>query len=147
MNTLRETTTIDADMIARFVKNPYLQITPEWVPMVWDFWAFFSHLLKAEGELALCTRIRWLRDNDGLTFDELQEAMRDCRKPKASAEFQFPSQVLAGMDAAINGVRNREAEKRKHDIAELEKQGRDVPMDRRVVTNLADAFRNPGGHR
>jgi hypothetical protein len=98
------------EQMVDFIKDPFLQLPKGWKPLVFDYWAFFHHLLE-QHKLALCTRIRWFIDEDSLTFDELHQAMRMQRTPKMSKDYQFASQVMAGLSECIEAVRKNEIER------------------------------------
>lgn len=100
------------EQMVEFIKDPFLQLPKGWKPLVFDYWAFFHHLLE-QHKLALCTRIRWFIDEDNLTLDELRQATKMQRVPKMSKDYQFASQVLAGLSECIELVRKNEIERAK----------------------------------
>lgn len=126
------------EQIAEFVENPLKQLPIDWRPAVWDFWSFYSHLLPTQ--LALCTRIRYWMQADGLDFETLTRAFDRMRQPGRCREHQFASQVLASLADDIETVREerRQAERKARDW-----DGK-LPASAPIVTNLAEHFRTGG---
>ncbi len=105
---VRVVPTLTKEQALGFVKEPLTQLPAEWRLPVWDFWAYFEHLLPTQ--LALCTRLRRWHDHDELTLDVLSRAMDVIREPIRAVDFQFAAQVLAALATEIEAVRKADAE-------------------------------------
>jgi hypothetical protein len=126
------------EQVLEFIDNPLKQLPDEWRIPVWDFWAFFENLLPTQ--IALCTRIRWWRDREGLTLSELREAMDELRGPDLAATFHFAGQVLATLGDRIHS--NRKAT-RDRERAERERRRLETAPPTGIVCTLAAALHDP----
>lgn len=134
---LRPAVKLTREQVLEFIDNPLKQLPEEWRIPVWDFWAYFEHLLPTQ--IALCTRIRRWRDRESLEFDELQAAMDDLRSIDSATSCRFAAEVLDGLKARIDANRKaaRDRERAERDRRQLDSQ----PTG--VLSNLAYAFHDP----
>lgn len=103
------------EQMKHFIAHPLNQLPQDWRLPVYDFWLFFSHLFPTE--LVICTRLRYWMDSDQLTLEELTEIMKRMRSPAVAAEYQFASQVLAGLGEQLQLLR-AESRKKKQEAKE-----------------------------
>lgn len=94
----------------------------EWRPVVWDLWAYWSHLVPSQ--LALATRLRHWRA-DGLELADVLYMAARLTDPDVSAAVKFPGDLLAELsrlaavriadhrrDARVRADRDRAARER-----------------------------------
>lgn len=131
---------LSPDQLAEFIADPLKQLPAEFRLPTWDFWAFFSDVLKAD-QLSLCTRIRWWIGNDGLKLDELVRAFDELRRPQASSSLRFASEVLSGIADAVERHRTEllDAERKRREFEAVKGN----TAGERVQTNLSELFRMP----
>jgi len=122
--------------IKAILDNPYCQLPPEWVPLVFDFWSFWSDVLK--NELGLCSRIRYWMSDEGLTLDVLKRAITAEKRTEAAAGIHFPSEILAGLARRIQTLKKADADEKSTAEFTAQFEGQ------LIATRLAEAFRRPG---
>lgn len=97
---------MSAEFVKQMIEQPLRQLPKAWQLPVWDFWSFFSNLLK--NQLALCSRIRhW--QQCGVQLGDLQVAFRTMRHPERAGRYKFDSEVLADLATLVaTAKRSRE---------------------------------------
>lgn len=125
--------------VLEFVDQPLKQIPAPWRTTTWDFWSYWSHVLK--NQLALAARLRHWRE-DGLTLEDVRAIFAKLTTPEATAKYQFAGELLAEV-ASLAAVRiaqrktQREMAERRAETAMPD----DAAKVRRMLGDMAQRLR------
>ena len=129
------------EQIAEFVEKPLRQLPDAWRPVVWDFWAKWSFLIK--DQLALCARLRDWRD-DGLTLDDLRGVINRFRDPDRMARLRWAGDLMAEFATEVGEAIRRHrvlAEQQARRDEQADAAARAVPTAE--LKRVLEQWRNP----
>jgi hypothetical protein len=114
---LSENPGLTSAQVKEFIKNPLTQLPMEFRPIVWDFWAFNSHLLTSQ--LALCTRLRHWIEKYELDPAALRRAFEKLNSVERAQTHKYASDLL--MDLAVQVQAEAAQRRRDEEAAERRK--------------------------
>lgn len=119
-------TVLSAEQIREAVAKPTRLLPADWRPVVWEWWAGWSHLI--EHQLPIAIRLRRAIADHGLTLDELRQIFRAMNAPAREAAIRFKGDLLAELageiEQAVKRRRNQAAAATRRAEAEAGEQVR-----------------------
>lgn len=127
--------------VDQFIGTPILQVPREWRGHVNNFYMCWASVLREDGMLTLCARLRnWAEQ--GAVLEDLLPAFVRLVHPAVMGKYKFPSDLLADLGAWVHDARrSREA---REEVARLKNQGTIAAGEAaKVRAMLSELFKNP----
>ncbi len=110
------------ELLDEAIDKPLRLLPADWRPLVWNFWAKWSDLLRTQLSLAATLR-EWVEE-DGLTLAELRAAFAALNRPSRRATMRFPGDVLAELALEVAQILAKRGQSER--IAEMQQSERDA---------------------
>lgn len=86
------------DALEDIVKKPLRQLPAEFRLPTWEFWSYWSDLIK--DQLALSSRLRrWI--GEGMTLEDARAVFARLMGPEASGRIKFPGELHAELSTLV----------------------------------------------
>lgn len=121
----------------KFFTSPILQVPQEWRPHVTNFGMVWNHVLKEDGTLALCARMRIWAEG-GVELIDILPAFARLVDPAVTAKYRFASDLLADLGAWVNDA--RKSREGREELARQRNAGTIAQSERDKVRDILRGF-------